>query len=61
MKAMVLLRLYLMAITLIFISASCSTPAYKQNKYKKAKRNRDCGCYLQYENTNTMLCINEQK
>ncbi|NTW24511.1 MAG: hypothetical protein HGA37_07420 [Lentimicrobium sp.] len=45
----------------MLIFTACSTPAYKQNKYKKAKRNRDCGCQLHYNHTYTMLCLNEQK
>ncbi|MHC1777872.1 MAG: hypothetical protein AB9834_20905 [Lentimicrobium sp.] len=40
---------------------SCSTPAYKQNKYKKAKRSRDCGCNFQKVDPNAMYSYNDQR
>ncbi|MCO5263325.1 MAG: hypothetical protein M9901_10645 [Lentimicrobium sp.] len=43
-------------------AASCSTPTYKQNKYKKARRSsRDCGCTIKPADRNVMLSYNEQK
>ena len=54
-------RLMGLALVLLFISASCSTPAYKQNKYKSAKRSRDCGCLYQKHNTDTMLCFDDKR
>ncbi|MBK9355807.1 MAG: hypothetical protein IPN08_00185 [Bacteroidales bacterium] len=62
MKAMNSSRLILMAFALLLISASCSTPPYKQNKYKSAKRSRDCGCYNKAKDTNkTMLSLNDAR
>ena len=53
--------LFLFAVLSIFLTASCSTPAYKQNKYKRAKRYNDCGC-LNYDiNSNQDLCYHEEK
>lgn len=43
-------------------AASCSTPTYKQNKYKKARRSsRDCGCLVKPADHYMMLSYNEQK
>jgi len=61
MKAMISLRLTLIAFTLIVISASCSTPPYKQNKYKSAKRSRDCGCYNKVKDNKSMLSLNDPR
>jgi len=43
------------------LAASCSTPAYKQNKYKKAKRSRDCGCNFQKIDQHVMYSYNDQR
>lgn len=50
----------LMVLTVI-LAASCTAPAYKQNKYKKAKRSRDCGCNFRNVDQNTMYCYNDQR
>lgn len=55
-------RIFLLSAVLsVFLTASCATPAYKQNKYKRAKRYNDCGC-LNYDTTGTPdLCYYEEK
>lgn len=45
----------------VVLAASCSTPAYKQNKYKKAKRSRDCGCNFQKIDQSVMYTYNDQR
>ncbi|KAF0200291.1 MAG: hypothetical protein FD170_3646 [Bacteroidetes bacterium] len=49
------------ALLLLVIVASCSAPAYKQNKYKSGKRFRDCGCYKHDASSKSVLSYNEQK
>lgn len=49
------------ALLLLLIIASCSAPAYKQNKYKSGKRFRDCGCYKYDASPKSVLSYNEQK
>ncbi len=49
------------ALLLLVIVASCSAPAYKQNKYKSGKRFRDCGCYKYDASPKSVLSYNEQK
>ena len=34
------------ALLLLLAFSSCSTPRYKQNKYKSGKRYNDCGCQV---------------
>lgn len=51
----------LFAVLSVFLATSCSTPAYKQNKYKRAKRYNDCGCLNYDTNSNTGLCYYEEK
>ena len=51
----------LFALLSIFLITSCSTPAYKQNKYKRAKRNKDCGCMNYEPVSNPDLCYYEEK
>jgi|GEM_PF-729948 len=42
--------------------ASCSTPAYKQNKYRKNNRyHNSCGCMMTIPQDNYSLTLNEQK
>ena len=53
--------LLLFAVCSVFLTASCSTPAYKQNKYKRAKRYNDCGCLIYETNSNQDLCYYEEK
>jgi hypothetical protein len=45
-------KLFLFLTVSLFLLASCSTPAYKQNKYKRAKRYNDCGCMNYDTNSN---------
>lgn len=51
----------LFAVFSVFLISSCSTPAYKQNKYKRAKRYNDCGCLNYDTNSNPGLCYYDQK
>ncbi len=47
---------------LMVMVASCSTPAYRQNKYKSGKRFRDCGCMTApQQHHNAILSLNETK
>lgn len=39
---------------------SCSAPAYKQNKYKSARRYRDCGCQMLPKHDKSMLSLNDR-
>jgi len=55
---------YSLAILVFFITlmvASCSTPAYRQNRYKSGKRFNDCGCMSMPKHDNSILSYNEQK
>ncbi len=55
---------YSLAILVFFITlmvASCSTPAYRQNRYKSGKRFNDCGCMTMPKQHNSILSYNEQK
>ena len=54
----------LSALLFIFLIASCSTPAYKQNKinkHKRVNRSKDCGCLNNDTNINMDLCYYEEK
>jgi len=48
-------------ITLIIAATACSTPIYKQNKYKNARRNRNCGCHTSLQKADKMLSFNDTK
>jgi len=55
---------YSLSIIVFFIAtmvASCSSPAYRQNKYKSGKRFRDCGCMAVPTHDKSILSLNEQK
>ncbi|HOI86272.1 MAG TPA: hypothetical protein PLV51_00270 [Lentimicrobium sp.] len=51
----------LLAAAFALLAVSCSTPAYKQNKYKRAKRFNDCGCMQKPTDASKVLSYNEQK
>jgi len=54
--------LFISVLLVALMAASCSTPTYKQNKYKKARRSsRDCGCLIKPADHHVMLSYNEQK
>lgn len=54
---------YQLSIIVFFLAlmvASCTAPAYKQNKYKRAKRyNGACGCMNVEKPDNYLLTLNE--
>ncbi|HLO91277.1 MAG: hypothetical protein ACM3ME_04830 [Chloroflexota bacterium] len=54
---------YHLSIIVFFLAlmvASCSTPAYRQNKYKSSKRyNGACGCMNVEKPDNDLLTLNE--
>lgn len=56
---------YSLSILLFFIAlmvASCSAPAYRQNKYKKNNRyHNSCGCMVTPTIDTYSLALNEQK
>ncbi|MCO5255808.1 MAG: hypothetical protein M9926_03535 [Lentimicrobium sp.] len=53
---------FFIPVLLFALRQLCSTPTYKQNKYKKARRSsRDCGCTIKPADRNVMLSYNEQK
>ncbi|MDD3743541.1 MAG: hypothetical protein PHX54_07975 [Lentimicrobiaceae bacterium] len=45
----------------LFVFSSCSTPRYKQNKYKSGKRYNDCGCLMIQTNPGQALSYHEVK
>ncbi|HAH57802.1 MAG: hypothetical protein KUL83_01480 [Lentimicrobium sp.] len=47
------------AMLLLMAFSSCSTPRYKQNKYKSGKRYNDCGCQMVKPNTGYALSYYE--
>ena len=54
----------LSALLSIFLIASCSTSSYnqnKQNKHKRVKRSKDCGCMIYEPDSNPDLCYYEEK
>lgn len=61
MKNSAAIRMIGLALALIVVSTSCSTPTYRQNRYKTGKRYRNCGCQHQKINPGTMLSFNDQE
>lgn len=54
--------LTLVILLAVLALSSCSAPAYKQNKYKRARRSgRDCGCIIMPDSRVEVLTYNEAK
>lgn len=61
MKFRIKFPISLLVILIAFMVASCSTPQYRKNKYKSAKRFNNCGCTATPKQDNSLLSFNEQK
>jgi hypothetical protein len=61
MKINVRIPLAGLLVLAVLLVSSCSAPAYRQNKYKSAKRYNDCGCQYKPMDNQTMVCLNENK